>query len=231
MSIKTYSYKKSGSKSLSKHFKVCEFVSNVNGKNNYDTIKIDTNLINKLEKLFAYGIDAIIITSGYRHPNDSVAVGGHANDAHTKGIAADIICYKDGNCVSSKITSCLAQLIGFNGIGIISSNSIHVDTRTTKTYTNEHWWGDERNDNDNITDFFKYHKTTKAKVFGELEYYKEKCYYIKATEKAPIRVKPDKDAKIKKYYEKGKKARIFAEKGKWGKVASGWIYLSKTRKV
>ena len=230
MAVKTYSYKKHKNKSLSKHFSVGEFVSNVAGKVNYDTIKTDTSFISKLEKLFNYNIYPIRIISGYRHPKDSVAVGGSSDDAHTKGIAADIIAYKDGKPIPSKYLSCLCELIGFSGIGIISSTSVHIDIRNNKNYKNSHWFGDERNGNNYIKSFFDYNNISKAELFGYLDYYKEKCYYIRAVEKTPIRYEPNSKAKIKKHYEKNKKARIFAEKGKYGKVLSGWIELSKTKR-
>ena len=131
-------------------------------------------------------------------------MGGSRDDAHTKGIAADIICYKNKKVLESEYVSCLAELIGFSGIGIISANSVHVDVRTTKNYKNGHWWGDERNGNNYISSFFHYNDLSKAELFGKLEYYKEKCYYIKATKKTAIYYEAKK-GKIKKYYEKGNK--------------------------
>lgn len=229
MAVKKYSYKKQGNKSLSKHFKVKEFVSNVNGKVRYDEIKVDSTLITKLEKMFNYGVDSIAITSGYRAPRDSIAVGGYSNDAHTRGIAADIICYKRGKALPVSYVACLAQIVGFSGIGIMSG-SVHVDVRNRKNYLNSHWWGDERNGENYIKDYFNYTHITRAELFGKLEYYKEECYVIKALKKTPIRYKPEANGKIKKYYAKGKVARIFAVVGKFGKVLSGWVYLPDTKK-
>lgn len=53
-------------KKLSTHFYSNEFASDYSS-----TIKIDTDLITKLEKFFVYGITKIEITSGYRTPEHS----------------------------------------------------------------------------------------------------------------------------------------------------------------
>lgn len=168
MAIKTYSYKKN--KKLSTHFYSNEFASDYSS-----TIKIDTDLITKLEKFFVYGITKIEITSGYRTPEHSRSVGGYSNDAHTKGIAADIKCYKGSKLIPSSYIACVAQLIGFNGIGMMPNyGSTHVDVRTTKTYSNGHWWGNEhapdKTSQNDIKDFFKYNKLTKEEVFEYLGY-------------------------------------------------------------
>ena len=220
MAVKTYSTTKNVK--LSKHFMSNEFMSHVSGMITTRTIKIDTNLIKKLEKFFNYGIDSVAILSGYRDSTADKKVGGNGSGAHTKGIAADIVCYRKGKAIPGKYIACLAQLIGFCGIGITGPTGCHVDIRTTKNYTNGHWWGDETNGNNYIKDFFKYSDITKAELFGYLEYYKEKCYMIKAKKKSAIYY-TDSASKIKKYYPKGKKARVWAEKNGRAKVLSGWI--------
>lgn len=228
--IKVYSFSKNGSKSLSKHFAVKEFVSNVNGRIRYDSVKIDTKLINKLEKLFKFGMDSVVIISGYRHPKDSIAVGGYSNDAHTKGIAADIICYKNRKALKSKYVAALASLIGFSGIGIISETSVHVDVRNYKNYSNAHWWGDERTGNDNIVDFFKYCKISKAELYGEIGYYGESLYLIKAKRKTAVYY-DENGKRFKKHYTAGKVARVWATKGKYSKVLSGWVKTADLKKI
>lgn len=153
--------------SLSEHFDVYEFkcpcCSSV-GKNGISKL-----LINRLEKLHKeLNCTAIEITSGYRCSNYSVSVGGYKNDAHTTGIASDIICYAPDNAdetltvnyngkkvYKSDVVAEKAEIIGFGGIGIISDTAIHVDTRDSETYVNNHWFGDERNGNDNILTFYK----------------------------------------------------------------------------
>lgn len=223
--IKTYSYKKDKNKKVSKHFTVGEFRAHWNGVLQTDKVIINSDLVNKLEKFFTYGIDTIIIVDGNRTYECSVKLKGGGYDAHTRGLAVDICAYKDGKLVSPKHLACLAQLIGFTGIGIMET-SLHIDVRTKATYNNGYWHGDETDKskgNTDIPDFFKYANTTKAKLFGELEYYNEALFKIKANKKAKIYKEPKSSAKIKKTYAKNKKARVWAEKSKYYKVLSGWI--------
>ena len=223
--IKTYYYAKHHNKNLSEHFEVKEFVSSVNGQISHDEIKVDTSLIKKLEKFFNYGIEMVCISSGYRNPSDSVKVGGMKDDAHTKGIAADIVAYKGGKMVSAKVLSCLAELIGFSGIGIISSNAIHVDVRTRSNYKNAHWFGNEITGENNIRSFFVYYKTEKAKIFGELRYFKEKCFMARTLRKTPVRVGASANSDIKHYDRKGHKMRVFAVLNGYAKNKGGWTKL------
>ena len=167
MAVKTY--KTSKNTTLSTHFKSNQFASDYSS-----TAKIDSNLISKLEKFYDYGVK-VEIASGYRTPQHSRDVGGYGNDAHTVGIAADIKCYKGSKLIPSKYVACLAQLIGFSGIGMMPKyGSTHVDVRTTSNYSNGHWWGNEHavdyaSQND-IKDFFAYNKITKQELFDYLGY-------------------------------------------------------------
>ena len=89
------------------------------------------------------GVDKIIVTSGCRCPSCSVSVGGYADDAHTVGIAADIVAYdRFGNLISPWKIAEVAEKLGFNGIGVMST-ACHCDERTTENYKNGHWFGDE----------------------------------------------------------------------------------------
>ena len=139
---------------LSAHFHSSEFACKRCGA----THTISQDLINKLETLYSrLNCSKIIVTSGYRDPDCSVAVGGYRNDAHTLGIAADVICYdKNGYQISSARVAWEAEQIGFTGIGIIDSTAIHLDVRTTSNYSNGHWFGDERNGDNNIPTFKNY---------------------------------------------------------------------------
>ena len=139
---------------LSAHFHSSEFACKRCGA----THTISQDLINKLESLYSrLNCSKIIVTSGYRDPDCSVAVGGYRNDAHTLGIAADVICYdKNGYQISSARVAWEAEQIGFTGIGIIDSTAIHLDVRTTSNYSNGHWFGDERNGDNNIPTFKNY---------------------------------------------------------------------------
>ena len=104
---------------LSKHFSKREFACKC-GKVHEFTM--DSELIDKLEKLHALtNARAIYITSGYRCPAHSKSVGGYMNDAHTKGIAADItITLQDGKTLSGDKIAEGAERVGFSGIGIIT---------------------------------------------------------------------------------------------------------------
>lgn len=163
MAIRTVTYTKD--KQLSTHFKLSEFKCKES-----NIIKYSDELIALLEKIFTTckNISKAIIESGYRTPDYSVKVGGARNDAHTVGIAADVIFYDKANkIISPKVMACVCQDLGFTGIGIMSK-SIHLDTRTTKNYKNGKWWGDETNGKDNITDFYAYTGLTRAYVNNAL---------------------------------------------------------------
>lgn len=136
---------------LSDHFYSGEFVCDCGIEHT-----IDSELINKLEKLFTdINADAILITSGYRCPDCSVKVGGTKTDAHTRGIAADIIVRKGNTHVKSEDVAEYAEKVGFSGIGIIDAHAVHVDVRNSHNYVNSHWFGDERTGNDNIKTFIR----------------------------------------------------------------------------
>ncbi len=124
---------------LTPHFNVSEFRCKCGGT--HDTV-INPELPEKLERLFkTLDCSAIIINSGYRCPTHSVNIGGSVNDYHTKGYAADIICYDQSRqIISSKKVSCVAQDVGFGGIANIDGTytATHVDVRESN-----YWRGDE----------------------------------------------------------------------------------------
>ena len=152
MAVKSYN---SGDNThLSPHFSVQEFKCKC-GKEH--EILIADELIEKLEKLYdALNCSKIIVTSGYRCPAHDKAVGGTSSGQHTKGNAADIVCYgQDGQPVSSKLVCCKAQDIGFGGIAniTIAYTSTHVDVRT-----GYRWLGNEVVNYHTVTDdFYKYY--------------------------------------------------------------------------
>lgn len=155
---------------LSQHFSKREFTCKCSHGAEHD-FKINDGLINKLEKLHDL-MDAyeIIITSGYRCPEWSKAQGGFFNDAHTKGIAADIIVYKStGILYPSEIIAEAAERVGFTGIGIIDNTAVHVDVRCKDNYVNDHWFGDERTGDDNIKTFQKGTKFVSRETKNTLE--------------------------------------------------------------
>ena len=144
---------------LSAHFDRCEFRCKC-GCGRED---INPELVNKLEQLYAYlartptGISAIIITSGIRCPSYSVKVGGYSSDAHTKSIAADIYVVKGDKktIYAPEVVAAVAEHIGFSGIGLMNG-ATHVDIRNEHNYINAHWFGDERNGNNDISTFGAY---------------------------------------------------------------------------
>lgn len=135
---------------LSTHFNVQEFKCKCG--ENHD-ILIENDLIDKLEMLFdKLDCSKIIVNSGYRCSTHDKNVGGNGIGQHTKGRAADIVCYdQNGDIITSKKVCCIAQDIGFKGIANITDNytSTHVDVRT-----NGYWYGDEVYGTGNITDDF-----------------------------------------------------------------------------
>lgn len=124
---------------ITEHFDTSEFRCNC-GKEG-----INTELVERLERLFAaIGADKILISSGYRCPDCSVAIGGYRNDMHTKGGAADLVVYKDGKPMNSFAVAAIAEDLGlFNGIAVIDDNYVHLDIRGIIPYSNDHWYGNE----------------------------------------------------------------------------------------
>ena len=122
-----------------------------------------------LEKIFdSYAnIGKAVIESGYRTPEYSVKVGGEKDDAHTLGIAADIVFYdKSGKIIEPKYIACIAQDLGFGGIGVMK-NSVHLDVRHLGGYKNKKWYGDETKGyslSANGKDFYTYFGLTRDGV-------------------------------------------------------------------
>jgi hypothetical protein len=88
MAVITYSRKKDGEKQLSTNFKVKDFACKC--KENCDVIKIDTALVERLEKIRdKYGVDVKIV-SGFRCEKHNKEVGGSSGSQHKEGKAADI---------------------------------------------------------------------------------------------------------------------------------------------
>ncbi len=140
--ITSYSYAKSKNVNLSDHFQVYEFASKSGSKLYSDTVKVHNKLIIILEALFAeLNCSKIIVNSGYRTAEHDKTVGGNGKGQHTLGRAADVVCYgKDGKIIPAQKVCCtLEDMGGIYGIGYISPNAVHVDTRNKSTK----WWGDE----------------------------------------------------------------------------------------
>lgn len=157
MTVKSYSY--NDATQLTAHFNIKEFRCKC-GKS-HDTL-ISVELARMLEKLYtALNCSKIIVNSGYRCASHDKAVGGTGSGQHTKGTAADVVCYgQDGKPISSKTVCCIAQDLGFGGIANITSayTSTHLDVRTGSKY-----YGDETKGTNTVTsDFYSYFGIAKA---------------------------------------------------------------------
>lgn len=134
---------------LTPHFQVWEFAS----KDGADKILINEELCPTLERLFdLLGLSRITVNSGYRTPSHSKKVGGYETDQHTKGNAADIVCYaqKGDKVPAAKICCALESLSHDGGIGYINEYAVHVDVRDTKI------WFDERYSNKIVDSWYSY---------------------------------------------------------------------------
>ncbi len=157
-------YKYTDKTQITSHFNVSEFKCKCG--DSHDTL-LDIELVDKLEQLRkVLNCSKIIVNSGYRCYNHDKNVGGNGYGQHTKGTAADIVCYdKDGKIISSKIVCCVAQDLGFGGIANIDSTytATHVDIRSGLK-----WYGDETVTTAySVTDdFYKHYKLSKTDVYG-----------------------------------------------------------------
>lgn len=157
MSIKNYSY--NDKTQLSKNFNVSEFKCKC-GKNH--DIKISTELISKLQELTdLVSADYVVISSGYRCSTHDKNVGGSGSGPHVDGYAADCSFYKNGKIINTKLLSCVAQDLGFNGIANITSDYswIHLDMK------NRIYKGNEIINYNTLTqDFYSYYGISKSEV-------------------------------------------------------------------
>lgn len=129
MTVKSFSA--TDNTQLTEHFNAREFRCKCGKSHDF---LISDELVSKLEQLYA-ALDCgkIIVNSGYRCPEHDKAVGGTSTGQHTKGTAADVVCYdKSGSVISAKTVCCKAQDLGFSGIANITSayTSVHLDVRT-----------------------------------------------------------------------------------------------------
>ena len=144
---------------LSPHFCAREFRCKCSSPH---TFQVSEQLISMLERLYmALDCGKIIVSSGYRCAAHDKAVGGNGAGQHTKGTAADVVCYdKSGNIISAKTVCCKAQDLGFGGIANITGayTSVHLDVRTGAK-----WYGDEIKGTNTVTsDFYRYFGIAKA---------------------------------------------------------------------
>lgn len=157
MPVKSYSY--NDKTQLSKNFNISEFKCKCGRNHN---ILNSTELVNMLQKITdLVGADYVTISSGYRCAYHDRNVGGSGNGPHTGGFAADCCFVKNGEAISTKLLSCVAQDMGFMGIANITSDYhwIHLDMKG-RVYK-----GNEIVSNNTVTtDFYAYYGITKDKV-------------------------------------------------------------------
>ena len=150
--IKKYSYENDKDKFLSEHFQVWEFRSYDDDRDvlTSDEVLIDDVLINYLENIFLHFDCSIIkITSGYRSDDFDLRIGGFLG-YHSKGQAADFICYDKNNSIIDSKKICLyCEDINILGIGYGNGYN-HIDTRDYKSYF------DEINGVNNISSWYDY---------------------------------------------------------------------------
>lgn len=157
MTVKSFSA--TDNTQLTEHFNAREFRCKCGKSHDF---LISDELVSKLEQLYA-ALDCgkIIVNSGYRCPEHDKAVGGTSTGQHTKGTAADVVCYdKSGSVISAKTVCCKAQDLGFSGIANITSayTSVHLDVRTEAK-----WYGDETKGTNTVaSDFYSYFSVAKT---------------------------------------------------------------------
>lgn len=123
--IQAYSKKKDGNKKLSKNFKVSEFAC----KDGTDTIFIDSDLVELLQKIRDHFGKPVIINSGYRTEPYNKKVGGANQSQHLYGRAVDI---KINGVTPKEVAEFAETLIrNVGGIGIYSTFT-HIDVRAKK---------------------------------------------------------------------------------------------------
>ena len=124
--IKSYSKQKSGTTKLSANFKVSEFAC----KDGSDTVFIDTELVDILQKIRDKFGKPVIINSAFRNDSYNNKIGGAKYSQHQYGKAADIRI--DG--VTPKDIASFAEtlLVETGGIGIYNT-FVHIDVRKIKS--------------------------------------------------------------------------------------------------
>lgn len=133
MAVKTYT--KGDKTKLSENFKVSEFACH--GSGCCSTVKIDSLLVDYLQKIRNHFGKSVRISSGYRCPTHNRSIGGATASRHASGQAADIVI----SGVTPAEVAKYAESIGIKGIGLYETANdgyfVHIDTRTYKSF----WYG------------------------------------------------------------------------------------------
>lgn len=120
-----YSLKKDGSNKLSTNFTVKEFAC----KDGSDSVVIEFELVEILQKIRDHFGKAVTINSAYRNATYNKKVGGASNSQHVFGRAADIVV----KGVSPEKVAQYAEYLmpSKGGIGLYSTFT-HVDVRASR---------------------------------------------------------------------------------------------------
>ena len=208
MAVKTYS---AGVK-LSPHFNSSEFRC----KCGCGQIKIDTALIDTLEKLFpALDLGKINVISGYRCAKHDKAVGGRGAGSHVEGYAADVRAfYRDGSRVPSSVVTLTLERLGHKyGIGYRcgrvadSAGNTHVDTKPRK------WYGDESK---------SYTATACSSFYDYL-----RPFEVTVIDRTGVNVRSAPNNKVVGELKYGQTVQITQTNAAhtWGRTKDGWICL------
>ena len=122
--VKTYSLKNNGNEYVTENFQVKEFAC----KDGSDEIKIDTVLVDELQKYRNSINKPIIIISGYRTKSHNEKVNGAPNSYHINGMAVQI----NVEGINCKEIAHWFYVNSFVSIGIIDEKglvSVHLDNR------------------------------------------------------------------------------------------------------
>ncbi len=128
-------YKKGADTKLSANFRVREF--DCNGKGCCDSTRIDSQLVDYLQKIRDHFGKPVNLSSGYRcEKHNGKVANAVSNSRHILGMAADI---KVSGVAPAEVAK-YAESIGVKGIGLYQGadgNFVHIDTRAAKSF----WYG------------------------------------------------------------------------------------------
>ena len=136
-------------KQISKHINARELRCKCGGTHN---ITVNTDLIDKAERLISTIAEInklsaddvhIAISSANRCKQHDINVGGSGWGMHTLGKAIDFQIYYKDAVVDTRLIACIAQELGFTGIGRITAQYIHCDVGTLAEHGGRKWLGDE----------------------------------------------------------------------------------------
>lgn len=107
---------------VSKDFKLYEFECH----DGSHEVKVDPELVDRLQKLRDLVKKPIKINSGYRTPEYNKQIGGVGGSQHIEGKACDIVI----KGYTPEQVKTLAKKVGFRGLGLYDDFT-HVDVRAT----------------------------------------------------------------------------------------------------